>query len=155
MQKVNPWRDADGPAEIPEKIGGDLNPGDLISAIFKDPSGEVARQWTLVRVQSRWPDMAGNLARHSWPERITGRRLVVRVSHDVYAQEFFLFRADIVRKLRAYGIREIDEIQVEKGSVKFTKPLLPAAQRPHLEASTAAEDVSPEMQDFLDKLKKI
>lgn len=155
MQNTDPWRDPEARDDVPGRIGGDLNPADLISAIFKDPSGEVARQWTLARIQSRWPDLAGNLSRHSWPERITGRRLVVRVSHDVYSQEFFLFRADIVKKLRANRITEIDEIQVEKGRVRFTRPNLPEHNSPAYSVVEPTVAVTPEIQEFLEKLKKI
>lgn len=154
MQNVDPWK-SDGQEAASGKSNSELSASDLISAIFKDPTGEVARQWTLVRIQSRWPDIAGNLARHSWPERISGRRLVVRVSHDVYAQEFFLFRADIVKKLRAYGIREIDEIQIDKGRVKFSRPVESESVTLSPRASEESSQVNPDVRDFLEKLKKI
>lgn len=144
------------------KIVGEIK-NQLIDAIF--PAADDLPQLALARIQAAWPQIAGTLYRHSQPLRIQGNRLIVRIEKDVYAQDFLLLKADILKRLSNLNIgsARLTQLRVEKGRLDW-KPDSRSTGNPD-DREVKADRVSAEkrppeemdagMREFLDGLRQI
>ena len=99
----------------------------------------------LQRVQSIWPDVAGSLARHSWPIKISeDGSLVVRVEKDVYAQEFSLASRSVLGRIRAVLQGNVVRVRLQRGpldSAGIRPPDNELQSEPHQEPRAGAAEL--------------
>lgn len=101
--------------ELPERIPDAIPVSQLRETFLNTFTSESEVQdLTLLSLQSRWPDIVGPIAKHSYPAEVRGNRLYVRIEKAVYAQDFNLSIPQILRVLKAIA-PSIREIVVQKG----------------------------------------
>lgn len=80
----------------------------------------------LADCQSQWPLIAGPLSKHSWPHRVVGNRLVVRIEKSVYVYEFTYYKHDILKKIQEQIARSPNRISVEVAPIEWANYHNPA-----------------------------
>ncbi|MBI3394785.1 MAG: DUF721 domain-containing protein [Spirochaetia bacterium] len=152
-----PWKEADDRVRssvTPLGFTGSEMDG-ILGVVMKDRP-DAREALVLSRSQSRWPQAAGSLAKHSWPEKYSHGRLTVRMSSDAYAQDFMMYRTDILKRLRGFGLTEITSLYLQKGRPGFkvqgeaAAESIPAARPPH---ETTMTEGARELADALRKMR--
>lgn len=92
---------------------------ELVAAIFGEVAPEIHEQRLLAKCQAFWPDLAGNLSKHSYPVRVRGDRLDVHVEKAVYRQEFQLLSREILKRINATTGANMKRIKAEPGRIEW------------------------------------
>jgi predicted nucleic acid-binding Zn ribbon protein len=87
---------------------------------------QVLRQYGLegkfreYRVMEQWPEVVGEtLARHTVPEGIRYRKLILRVDSSAWMQQLTFFKKDILDKVNAaLGENAVSDIQMKIGQME-------------------------------------
>lgn len=92
---------------------------EIVAAVFGELGPELQEQRVLAKCQSFWPDLAGNLSKHSYPVRVRGDRLEVTVEKAVYRQEFQLLSREILKRVNAVTGAKMKRIKVDPGRIQW------------------------------------
>ncbi|MBL8020046.1 MAG: DUF721 domain-containing protein [Leptospirales bacterium] len=102
---------------------------------------------TLLSLQSRWPDIVGPIARHSYPAEVRGHRVYVRIEKAVYAQDFNLIIPQVLRVLKSIT-PSIKEIVVQKGRFEPGGREVVREEQTQEQANTIPTDVKMLLNEF-------
>lgn len=97
------------------------DPAEVVAAVFGDLAPELQEEQLLAKCQSLWPELAGNLSKHSFPARVRGDRLEVRIEQAVYHQEFQMLSREILGRLRAATGSRVQRLKVVKGRIDWER----------------------------------
>ena len=142
---------------------------EMLEYIFKDMSENIQEQWKLIKIQNKWPDIAGPLSQNTKPIGIKKNILIIGVTKSVYAQELNLYSSDILLKIKTLFQFHFDSIKIEISRLSMTSPETSTlkkfdnnnsitsdkSNKTATKKVCASENLSPEKIDFLTKLKKI
>ena len=121
-----------------------LSDGDkkeFLEKVFGDLAQDYRRESILARCRALWEDIAGPLARHSWPTNVRGKKLVIRAEKSVYAQEISLYSSILLQALKKIENIDIEEIYTETGVIPWTGKVSnnPDLTGPPLSSDTGTE----------------
>jgi hypothetical protein len=101
---------------------------------------------TLAAICLKWKEIGGEqISRHSYPVKLRGRTLTLRVEHAAWMQELSFLKLEIAKKANdMLGRRVIDDIRFEIGDIS---DLVPSSDAPR---STDDIQLGKDAMDFIE-----
>lgn len=124
------WKEADRhvrPRKTPTGLEG-LR--ERIGALFGPATPFHSPDYDLVRCRRAWPEIAGPLGAFSYPDRFRGEDrsiLEVLVENSVHSQELSLYSAEILNRLKSFGLR-VDRLYIKSGRIPWDRIAREAAR---------------------------
>ncbi len=88
--------------------------------IEERPGAAHIHQRALAEIQTKWSEIAYPLDKHSLPEEIKGRKLVVLIDHPSFAQNLQLQQPQILRHIHDLGYVHIEAIIRKIGTIDWS-----------------------------------
>lgn len=136
------------------KTSGDLE-AEIVAAVFGELAPEIQDERWLAKCQAFWPDIAGNLSKHSYPVKLRGDRLDVLVEKAVYRQEFQLLSREILKRINATLGTKIARMKVDPGRIEWKTTREHAMDPYRPEKMKTPEELNEGQRALLDGLKEI